>query len=117
MSLNNERTFTVVGSSISVIKGRYVSSTPYSAARKAATQQFKKAKADVKKIKFLLKETTQNSPHKTYFYVATREKLNTPLEREIVINGVKKTIKNEYTTKLEKCNTGAHDSIDVESSS
>jgi hypothetical protein len=108
---DDKRSFIVTGSSINKIGGRYMSTTPYGAAKKAATQQFRKAKKGVKEIKILLKESSNESDHHVYFYKATREKLAVPTERVIKIKGVERVIKNEYTTKLEKCNTGAHQSL------
>ncbi len=104
----DKRSFIVTGSSLNKVGGRYMSATPYGAAKKAATQQFRKAKKGVTEVKILLKESSNDSEHPVYFYKATREKLAVPTERVVKIKGVERVIRNEYTTKLEKCNTGAH---------
>ena len=110
MVVDNKRSFTVNGSSVNHTGGRYISNSPYGAAKKAASQQFKKLKAgQPKKVKFMIKETTQGSDGRSFFYVATRTKLSKPTERIVKFKGVEKVIKNEYTTKLEKCNAWAHD--------
>jgi hypothetical protein len=77
--------------------GRYKSSSPSAAARKAATKLFKKAsKGTQSKVTFCLRETTVGSKKKEYHYVATRVKLAKPLVR--VING--KEIVNRYKTEV-----------------
>jgi hypothetical protein len=99
------KTYTVESSSINETGGRYVSKTPSSAARKAATKLFKKA-SNSGKITFCLRETTVDSKKKEFHYVATRVKLAKPLVR--VINGVEivnrfktevKAVKDKKTTK------------------
>ena len=89
------RTFTVQSSDIQASGGRYKSETPGAAAKKAATQLFKKSKAS-KNISFALRETTSGSEKKVYLYNATREKLAKPVER--IIKGVK--IVNEYKINI-----------------
>ncbi len=102
------RNFTVVGSSIGHEGGIYHSTSPSGAGAKAATQQFKKAKKGVTEVKIMIKETTQGSANRVYFYRAHRTKLSKPIERVVRFNGVETVIKNEYQTKLEKCNAWAH---------
>ena len=89
------KTYTVESSSVNVSGGRYKSNSPSSAARKAATKLFKKAKGkSVAKITFCLRESTSGSDKKEFHYVANRVKLTKPLVR--VINGVE--IVNRYKT-------------------
>ena len=89
------KTYTVESSSVNVTGGRYKSKSPSSAARKAATKLFKKAKGKaVAKITFCLRECTSGSDKKEFHYVANRVKLTKPLVR--VINGVE--IINRYKT-------------------
>jgi hypothetical protein len=89
------KTYTVESSSVNVTGGRYKSKSPSSAARKAATKLFKKAKGkSVAKITFCLRESTSGSDKKEFHYVANRVKLTKPLVR--VINGVE--IVNRYKT-------------------
>lgn len=107
MPATDKRSFTVVGSNTKHEGGRYISTSPYGAAKKAATQQFKKAKKGTTEVKLLLKESTNGSDHKTFFYKATRTKLATPTERVVKFKGVETVIRNEYETTLKKCNTGA----------
>jgi hypothetical protein len=85
------RTFTVVNSCINVAGGRYKSATPASAAKKAATKLFKKAKdsakyRSIRRITFSVRETTVGSDKNVYEYKANRVKLDRPVVR--VINGV-----------------------------
>ena len=95
------RTFTVEKSCIKASGGRYNSSSPSAAAKKAATKLFQKAKKSktyksLKKITFTIRETTVGSDKTEYNYSAVREKLKKPVER--VINGV--TIVNEYKINI-----------------
>lgn len=91
------KTYTVESSSVNETGGRYKSSSPSAAARKAATKLFKKAsKGTQSKVTFCLRETTVGSKKKEYHYVATRVKLAKPLVR--VING--KEIVNRYKTEV-----------------
>lgn len=108
MAPKAKRNFTVVGSSIGHEGGTYHASSPSAAGSKAATQQFKKAKAGTTEVKIMIKETTMGSANRTYFYRAHRTKLSKPIERIVKFNGVETLIKNEYKTKLEKCNAWAH---------
>jgi hypothetical protein len=84
------RTFTVVSSCINTSGGRYKSATPASAAKKAASRLFKKAKASqkyktIRRITFSIRETTSGSDKTLYDYKANRVKLAKPVVR--VING------------------------------
>jgi hypothetical protein len=73
--------------------GLYVSSTPYSAAKKAVTKLCASNKS--KKVKFYIHETTQRSKKKTYGpYVGHIEKLKKPIE----LNG--RVIKYKPVAKL-----------------
>lgn len=89
-----DRSFTVVNVEGSPAKkksvGRYISKDPSGAAKKAASQLFRKKSA--KKITFTIRETTSGSAKKTYDYVAEKELLKKPVVR--VINGV--IIENKY---------------------
>ena len=89
-----DRSFTVLGSSINVGGGRYMSKSPAAAAKKAASKLF--AKKQPKQIKFDLRETTRGSDKKVYNYIAVREKLPKAVVR--VINGVE--ITNKYKIVL-----------------
>jgi hypothetical protein len=104
----DKRNFTVVGSSIGVEGGKYKSTGPMGAAKKAATQQFKKAKNGTAEVKLMIRDTTHDGDHKTFFYVAHRKKLDKPVERIVKFKGVETVIKNEWETTLKKCNAWAH---------
>jgi|TARA_Y100000389_G_C17427902_1_gene500708 hypothetical protein len=86
-----KRTFTVESSNVQESGGRYTSKSPQAAAKKAASQLFKKAaktKHKTKKqINLSLRETTVGSDKKIHEYVAKRIKLKTP--KVIEIKGVK----------------------------
>jgi hypothetical protein len=103
-----KRNFTIVGSSIHKEGGTYKSSTPLAAAKKAATQQFKIAPTGTEEIKLMVQEKKSENASKTFFYRATRKKLDNPVERVVVFNGKEVLIKNEWETKLEKCNAWSH---------
>jgi len=95
------KTYTIQSSCINVTGGRYKSSSPMSAGKKAATKLFKKAQQSAKykslrKITFCLRETTQGSEKNSFDYQANRVKLAKPLVR--VINGVE--IVNKYTITI-----------------
>lgn len=91
-----DRTFTVQGSEIGTSGGSYKASSPYNAGKKAARQLFRKNKSK-KSIKFLLRETTQGSAKKVFFYHAQEKKLATP--RVFVRNGVEIKVEKEITMK------------------
>jgi hypothetical protein len=63
--------------------GRYKSSSPMSAAKKAASKLFKKMDesrgASYKTINFAIRETTSGSAHKVFKYVAKRVELAKPV--------------------------------------
>lgn len=90
--MGEKRTFTVISSIVQEKGGRYTSKNPLSAAKKAASQLFKKAgktkHKNKKQIKFELKETTSGSDKKTMKYVATRVKLAQPKVIEIMGNKI-----------------------------
>jgi hypothetical protein len=99
--MSKNRTFTIDNSCIKVQGGRYKSSSPLSAARKAATRLFKKAKSmsaykTSRKLTFSIRETTEGSKKKIFHYKVERVKLAKPIEREI--NGVK--IINHFKIKI-----------------
>lgn len=96
------RTFTVKDSCIDTSGGVYKSDSPFSAAKKAASQLFKKAAKmpkfkNIRKITFVLRETTSGSDKTEYHYKAGRIKLAQPITR--VINGVE--IINRYKTHID----------------
>jgi hypothetical protein len=100
-----DRHFTVAGSELGVSGGTY-SGTPYAAAKKAARVLF--AKTTHKKFKFILREKTQGSSKKSYFYEAEIHDLKTP----IVIESWKKKDGTPVTiTKEVKLRTCHHDEM------
>jgi hypothetical protein len=95
------RTFTIASSCINVEGGRYKSATPVSAAKKAASKLFKKAKdsskyKSIRRITFSIRETTSGSDKNVYEYKANRVKLDKPVVR--VINGSE--IVNHYKIEI-----------------
>jgi spore coat protein U-like protein len=86
--MGEKRTFTVDSSNVEEKGGRYTSKNPLSAAKKAASQLFKKAaktKHKTKKqLKFDLRETTNGTDKKIMKYVAKRVKLAQPKVVEIM---------------------------------
>ena len=97
--MRDKRTFTVDSSNVQECGGRYTSKSPSAAAKKAASQLFKKAAKtkhkSKKQITFDLKETTSGSDKKIMKYVAKRVKLATPKVVEVM--GTKIT----YNYKIE----------------
>jgi hypothetical protein len=61
-----------------------MSHDPGAAAKKAATQLFKKSSTSKSQITFEIRETTQGSAKKTFKYTARRTKLSTPKVVEIM---------------------------------
>lgn len=100
-----ERHFTIQGSDIGFAGGSYKASAPYNAAKKAARALFKKAETDsafsryknTKAIKFLLRETTQGSEKKSFYYDGNMVKLSPP--KVIVRKGVEIEITREVKIK------------------
>jgi hypothetical protein len=99
------KTYTIHSSCINVTGGRYKSSSPSSAAKKAASMLFRRAAKmpkhkSCKKITFCLRESTSGSDKKMFDYSATRVKLVKPIVR--VINGVEIVNKFKITVKAVK---------------
>jgi len=99
------KTYTIHSSCINVTGGRYKSSSPSSAAKKAASMLFRKAAKmpkhkSCKKITFCLRESTTGSDKKMFDYSATRVKLVKPIVR--IINGVEIVNKFKITVKAVK---------------
>ena len=93
------RTFTILNSCIHKEGGKYKSTSPNGAAKKAASKLFKIAKADpkyktIRRITFTLRETTKGDNKELFEYKASRVKLPKPIVR--IING--KEIVNKYKT-------------------
>jgi len=102
--MEDKRTFTIDSSNVQEKGGRYTSKNPLSAAKKAASQLFKKATKTnhktKKQITFILRETTSGSEKKKKKYVAKRVKLSKP--KIIEIMGTKITYNFKIVVK-EKC--------------
>lgn len=104
--VKKSRTFTIKSSCINVSGGRYKSSSPASAAKKAANRLYKAAKTSqkyksIKRLTFVIKETTSGSDKTEFNYKATRTLLKKPLVR--VINGVQ--IVNKFKVIVEAIKT------------
>jgi hypothetical protein len=105
MAGSTTKTYTIHSSCINVTGGRYKSSSPSSAAKKAASMLFRRAakmpkQKSCKKITFCLRESTSGSDKKMFDYSATRVKLVKPIVR--VINGVEIVNKFKITVKALK---------------
>ena len=93
-----DRSFTVEaiykagGAKSRISGGRYISSTPSGAAKKAFSKAVKNTK-NVKSLELHIRETTSGSKHKTYKYRVSRKKENKEVER----GG--ETITYKYTVK------------------
>lgn len=88
--VKKDRTFTIKSSCVNVSGGRYKSSSPAGAAKKAANRLYQKSKnmqkfKNIKRITFVIRETTSGSDKAEYNYKASRTKLKKPLVR--MING------------------------------
>jgi hypothetical protein len=100
-----ERHFTIQGSDIGFVGGNYKADSPYRAAKKAARALFKKAESEAKfarykntkTIKFLLRETTQTSEKKSFYYDGSIVKIEPP--KVIVRKGVEISISREIKIK------------------
>lgn len=92
-----KKSYTVESSAVDITGGRYKSSSPSGAAKKAARMLFRKCKKKVKKIRFVIRETTSGSGKKTFEYTATRTKLAKPVVR--VLDGVKVVNQFKYSVK------------------
>lgn len=102
------KTYTIHTSCINVTGGRFKSSSPSAAAKKAATSLFRRASKmqkykSYKKITFCLRESTSGSEKKMFEYSATRVKLVKPIVR--VINGVEIVNKFKVTVNAVKSST------------
>jgi hypothetical protein len=93
-------TYTVYKSQTGDVGGRYKSSSPMSAAKKAASRLFKKmdssSRSSVKTIVFAMRETTKGSAHKVFKYVAKRVLLAKP----VVLNIKGKEIVYKYKINI-----------------
>lgn len=97
----DKRSFKVSMSSFGVVGGRYISSTPSSAAKKAARILFRQsdngppsAGGKPMTVTFELRETTRGSKDTVFAYRAVREKRTTPTN--FIANGKPFSIKRTY---------------------
>lgn len=79
------------GKSVRYTGGRFISETPANSARKAFS---KSATKGVNSLKITMRETTQNSSHKSYSYKVSRVKDYREVERD------GKIIVYHYSTKI-----------------
>lgn len=97
---SKDRSFTVeafykAGNKLRTHGGRYISSTPASAARKAFSQYYRHHKKSGRfSLEVHIRETTSGSSHKIFKYRVSKVAEHTEVER----NG--ETIVYEYTTKV-----------------
>lgn len=85
--MSEKRTFTIQASEIGFVGGVYKSDLPSKASKKAANRLFQLTQdekspfykhRDATKIKFILREKTQGSQKKTFFYEAEKKNLSQP---------------------------------------
>ena len=90
---SDKNSYTVYRSSTGFKGGRYISTNPLSAAKKAASRAFKASRAN--SLTIVLKQTTSGSNKKYYKYEATRKSLKKPIVVNLNGNQV------EYKHKVE----------------
>jgi hypothetical protein len=94
---NGKRSFTIEKcQKVKCDGGRYLSTTPGAAARKAARQIFAEHKVSGS-VKFMLRETTEGSNKKEYCYSAQKKTLNPP--KVVKIGKSEVVYKHEYVVK------------------
>ena len=104
------KSFTIQGSGTKFVGGRYMSKNGdvATAAKKAGARLYRdltesqiklREKKGLKKIKFILRETTKGSNNETYTFAVTRVTLKKPVVRTIAGN----TIESKYTYEIKKC--------------
>uniref|UniRef100_A0A6G6AAJ9 Uncharacterized protein n=1 Tax=Borely moumouvirus TaxID=2712067 RepID=A0A6G6AAJ9_9VIRU len=99
----NNRTFRCIDTRNGESFGHYTSQTPKAAASKAFTQMIKNANDKNKKYLIVLRESTQGSPKKTYFYEGKRVKFDKPQEIKVDLgNGNQRTIVYNYRNVIKK---------------
>jgi hypothetical protein len=86
--MSNKRTFTIQASEIGFTGGVYKSDLPSKASKKAAKRLFELIEdkngpyhskfSNLTKVKFILREKTQSSQKKTFFYEAEKQNLSSP---------------------------------------
>lgn len=97
---SGDRSFTVeayykAGKKLKISGGRYISSAPASAAKKAFSQYYRNHKKSGRfSLEVHVKETTSGSSHKVYKYRVSKVQEN----KEVVRGG--ETIVYSYTTKI-----------------
>lgn len=109
--MSKSNSYTIEQSDINFSGGRYLSLNPYTAAKKAANQLFRKINNEekykkfksTKTLKFTLRETTSGSIKKEFTYKATQVKLDKPII--ITIKG--KEIVYKYKINITSLNMNA----------
>jgi hypothetical protein len=97
---SQDRSFTVEafyksGSKLRTSGGRYISSTPAAAAKKAFSQYYRNHKKSGRfSLEVHIRETTSGSGHKTFKYKVTKVPDQTEVERD------GETIVYKYSTKI-----------------
>ncbi|AVL94555.1 hypothetical protein ma169 [Moumouvirus australiensis] len=99
----SNRTFRCIDTKNGELFGHYVSQTPKAAASKAFTQMLRGANNKDKKYIIVLRESTQGSPKKTYFYEGQRVESDKPQKIKIDLgNGNQRTIVYNYRNVIKK---------------
>lgn len=92
-----KRTFTIDHAEVTVKSGgRFVSSGPWNAAKKAIKQIYQEG-AKKKEIRFTIRETTRGSAGKEFSYIGARFKLDTP--RVVNLGGNEITYVYDYEVR------------------
>ena len=79
--MSDKRRLTINSSSVTLPRGYsglFESKTPGAAASKALKAIYRQSKTTSSSIHFVLRETTQDSKHKEYFYVGSKKQLSPP---------------------------------------
>ncbi|AGC01688.1 hypothetical protein H012_gp777 [Acanthamoeba polyphaga moumouvirus] len=101
--MSDNRSFRCIDTRNGESFGHYISQTPKAAASKAFTQMLRNTDNKDKKYIIVLRESTQGSPKKTYFYEGQRIEFDKPQKIKIDLgNGNQKTITYKYRNIINK---------------
>jgi hypothetical protein len=97
----SERSFTIEKAEVGNPGGRFIGSSPFAVAAKAARSLFNDAKTDKEKkkkeIKFTIRETTMGSSGKEYHYIGMKKTYDSPIK--VMRGDTEVTIKHVYHVK------------------
>lgn len=95
------RSFTIEKSDVGETGGRFMGSEPYRVAAKVARSLFDSAGSKKKhhEIRFTIRETTADSPKKSYTYIGIKKSLHKP----IIVKRGDVEIKIRHTYHVKSC--------------